>query len=165
MSTRQTSDERAETLPVHEVTRTGLDEAQARSLAKAYGIPAEKLILRDGVVSYIDRAGFLNIPTTEVDDEDVVEKLRAMCATGNPDTRLHLRSIDFAALDSVPVLDYETALRRRTEAFASAGLRLESAKPVAGTTKFTIFLGASGPNTSLSVARTARAPQPYSEQH
>ena len=164
MSTRQTSDERAETLPVYEVTRTGLDEAQARSLAKAYGIPAEELILRDGVVSYIDRAGFLNIPTTEVDDEDVVEKLRAMCATGNPDTRLHLRSIDFAALDSVPVLDHETALRRRTEAFASAGLRLESAKPVAGTTKFTIFLGVSG-SIQVFQLREPRAPQPYSEQH
>ena len=73
----------------------------------------------------------------EVADADVADKLRAMSATANPDTRLHLKSIDFRALESLPVLDGEAALRKSAEAFASAGLRLESANPVAGNTKFT----------------------------
>jgi hypothetical protein len=51
MSTSQNSERTIGTLPVYEVTPTGLDEAQASELAKAFGIPAEELILRDGVVS------------------------------------------------------------------------------------------------------------------
>jgi hypothetical protein len=47
----KTSEQPAETLPVYEVIRTGLVEAQARKLAKAFGIPADETTLRDGVVT------------------------------------------------------------------------------------------------------------------
>src|ERR1700727_159621 len=137
MSTGTTTGRQAETLPVFEVTRTGLDEAQARSLATAFGIPEHELVVRDGVASYVDRDGYLGLPSTELEDADVAEKLRGMSATANPDTRLHLTSIDLTALASLPVMDNEAALRKSAEAFASAGLRLESARPVAGSTTFT----------------------------
>jgi hypothetical protein len=137
MSTGTTTRLQAETLPVYEVTRTGLDEAQARRLATAFGIPEHELAVRDGVVSYVDRDRYLGLPSTELEDADVAEKLRGMSATANPDTRLHLKSIDLTALASLPVMDNEAALRKSGEAFASAGLHLESAHPVAGSTTFT----------------------------
>jgi hypothetical protein len=149
---------------VYEVTRTGLDEAQARKLAGAFGFPADEMILRDGVVSYVDRAGYLSIPTTEVSDPDIAEKLRAMSATGNPDTRLRLRSIDLTAVESLPVLDDETALRKCAEAFAAAGLRLESANPVAGNTTFTAsFVNGSRAGTTVSRELQTRVSHEFSD--
>src|ERR1017187_6067560 len=127
-----------ETLPVYEVTRTGLDEAQAKKLAEAFVIPADQIVLRDGVVTYVDRAGYLNIPTTEVSDPDIAQKLRGMSGSGSPDTRLRLESLDLAALEKLPGMDQETALRKTAEAFAAAGLPLESARPVTGHTKLTV---------------------------
>jgi hypothetical protein len=74
MNTEKTTEHPVETLPIFEVTRTGLDKAEARKLAEAFGIPADEMILRDGVVYYIDRAGYLSIPTKEVSDPDIAEK-------------------------------------------------------------------------------------------
>jgi hypothetical protein len=151
MSTETYTEQDTETLPVYEVTRTGLDQAQAARLAEAFGIPAAELVLRDGVVSYVDRDSYLSVPTTEVGDADLVERLRAMSAATNPDTRLQLKAIDFAALESLPVLGHEAALRKSAEAFASAGLRLESARPVAGSTTFTAtFVDGDRAGTSVS---------------
>lgn len=164
MSTGTTAEQQAETLPVYEVTRTGLDEAQLGRLARAFGIPADEMVLRDGVVSYVDRGNYLGIPTMEVADADVADKLRAMSATANPDTRLHLKSIDFRALESLPVLDGEAALRKSAEAFASAGLRLESANPVAGNTKFTAtFLDGDRDGTTVSRALDTRVSYEFSD--
>jgi Family of unknown function (DUF6345) len=164
MDTRKTSEQLAETLPVYEVTRTGLDEAKAKKLAKAFGIHPDEIVLRDGVVSYVDRAGYLALPTKEVRDTDIAEKLRVMSATGRPDMRLRLESIDFAALEKLPVMDRESALRRSAEAFASAGLHLESASPVAGNTKFTAsFVDGSRAGTSVSRELQTRVSYEFSD--
>jgi Family of unknown function (DUF6345) len=164
MNIRMTTGPAVETLPLYEVTRTGLVEAQARKLAEAFGIPADGMILRDGVVSYVDGTGYLSVPTVDVDDTDVAARLRAMSATGGPDTRLRLQSIDFAALEKLSVMDDETALRKTAEAFASAGLRLEQARPVAANTKFSAtFVDGTRAGTTLSHKLQTRVSYEFSD--
>lgn len=58
------------------------------------GARPDEIVLRDGV-ALVCRPGWLpRHPDGEVGDADVAERLRAMSATANPDTRLQLRSID-----------------------------------------------------------------------
>jgi hypothetical protein len=164
MSTEKTTDPPVETLPVYEVTRMGLDETHTRKLAEAFGIPVDEMILHDGVVSYVDRAGYLSVPTLDVSDPDITERLRAMSLTGGPDIRLRLQSIDLAVLEKLPVMDDETALRKSAEAFASAGLRPESARPVAGNTTFAVtFVDGSRAGTTLSRKLQTRVSHEFSD--
>ena len=138
-------------LPVYEVTRAGYWDVQARKSAGALNIPADRLLLRDGVVSFIDPNGYLFAPTVPVSDPAVLERLRATAAQERPETRLRLQAIDFAALEKLPVMGTETALKKTAEAFASAGLRLESAKPATGHAKFTAtFTEASNAGASVN---------------
>jgi len=138
-------------LPVYEVTRAGMGDVQARKLAGALNIPADRLLLRDGVVSFVDPNGYLFVPTVPVSDPAILEKLRATAAQERPETRLRLQAIDFAALEKLPVMGTETALKKTAEAFASAGLRLESAKPATGHAKFTAtFTEASNAGASVN---------------
>ena len=164
VSMGETTDQEPETLPVYEVAQTGLDEVQVRKLAEAFGIPADEMILSDGVVSYVDRAGYLGIPTTQVSDPDIVDKLRAVSATGNPDTRLRLQSIDLANLENLSAMDDETAVRRCSEAFASVGLELGSAEPVAGSTRFTAsFVDGNRAGTTVSRELQTRVNYQFSD--
>jgi hypothetical protein len=133
----ETADGQFETLPVYEVTRSGVDEGRAAELAKAFGIVRDELLVRDGVASFVDRAGYLAIPTTELADPEIAERMRAVNAVANPDTRLHLRSLDLEALVGLPVIDRETAIERSVEAYGAAGIELDLALPVAGHTTFT----------------------------
>ncbi len=125
------------TLQVYEVTGTGLDEDQRMELATAFGVPSEELILRDGVATYVDRLGYLGVPTMEVEDRDVVERLRVTGASGHPDARLHLEALNLEALESLPVLEHEAALRRAAEGFGKRGCLATRARPVTGSTKLT----------------------------
>jgi len=164
MSTRKATEEPGETLPVYEVTRTGLDEAQARKLAEAFGIPANQILLRDGVVTFIDPAGYLKVPTTDVVDPDVLERLRAMNGTGRPETRLHLEAIDFEALQNLPVMDHETAVRKASEAFAAAGLRFDSVTPIPAHTRFSAsFVGGSRAGNTITRELQTRVNHEFSD--
>ena len=164
MSTKKATEEPGETLPVYEVTRTGLDEAQARKLAEAFGFPADQILLRDGVVTFIDPAGYLKVPTTEVVDPDVVERLRAMNGTGRPETRLHLEAIDFEALQNLPVMDHETAVRKASEAFAAAGLSFDSVTPMPVHTKFSAsFVGGSRAGNTITRELQTRVNHEFSD--
>ncbi len=126
-----------ESLPVYRVTRTGFDEGQATRLAEAFGVPAGKIALRDGVVSYVDPHRYLRVPMTDVSDPDDAEMLRGMSAAARPNTRLRLQRLDFDALRQLSSLDHDAALRRTSEALEVAGLTFANARRVAGNTKMT----------------------------
>jgi hypothetical protein len=127
-----------ESLPAYRVTRSGFDERQAKRLAEAFRVRASKVVLRDGVVSYIDPQRYLKVPLTEVTDPNDAEKLRAMSAAARPNTRLRLQRIDFDALNQLSSLDHDTALKKTGEALDLAGLSFAHASRVAGDTNMTV---------------------------
>lgn len=132
------------TLPVYEVTQAGVAGSQAKSLADALHIPAEKLVVKDAVASLVDTDNYLAVPTVAVNDSAVIEKLRGSTVKNRPQTNLRVDAIDLAALEKLPVLDADSALSRTSAAFASAGLHLQASKAVVGHTTFTVWFTKGG---------------------
>ena len=123
-------------LSVYEVTGTGIDEDQARSLAEALGIPAEKLVLRDGEASFVDPATYLAVPTVHIIDSEIGAAQRDATENHYPEIPIEVRAIDYAALAQLSPPSLEDALQTAADALKSAGLTPEHATPVAGHTIF-----------------------------
>jgi hypothetical protein len=123
-------------LSVYEVTGTGIDEGQARRLAEALGISAEKLVLRDGEASFVDPANYLAVPSVNVTDPEIVAARRDATENHYPEIPIEVRGIDHAALGRLSPPDPEDALQRTANALDSAGLAPEHATPVVGHTVF-----------------------------
>jgi hypothetical protein len=123
-------------LPVYEVTHSGVRDAQARKLAEGLRLRPEKLVLRDGVASYIDPENYLSVPKVDVTDPDALQKLRNGLASDPVGSQVRRQAVDFAALEKSPVLESAAALRRAAEAFSVAGLMTLPAKPSVGHAKF-----------------------------
>jgi hypothetical protein len=128
-------------LAVYEVTGTGIREDQARRLAEALGISAEKLVLRDGEAAFVD-AAYLAVPTVHVTDPEIVAAERDATENHYPEIPIEVRAIDYAALDRLSPPSLEDTLRSAADALQSAGLTPEHATPVAGHTVFkTVSVG------------------------
>jgi len=141
----------ATSLPVYEVTGTGIGEVQASKLATALNVPVEKLVARDSVVSFLDAEEYLAIPAVPVTEPAVLEKLRSSSVQERPGLQLAFKAADFAALEKLPVLEDEKALKKTSDALAAAGIHLAPAKPVVGHTTFTAsFVSGDRAGTSLS---------------
>lgn len=125
-----------ECLSVYEVTGTGLDEDQARRLAEAFRIPAEKLVLRDGEASFVDPAAYLAVPTVDVTDSEIADERREATENPCPEVPIEVKAIDYAALDRLSPPSLEDALRSAADALESTRLTPEHAIPVAGHTIF-----------------------------
>ena len=87
-----------ECLCVYEITGAGVDEDQARRLAEAFAIPAEKLVLRDGEASFVDPASYLAVPTVPIADSEIEAAQRDATENHFPDVPIEVRAIDYAAL-------------------------------------------------------------------
>jgi Family of unknown function (DUF6345) len=123
-------------LSVYEVTGTGIDESQARRLAEALGISADKLVLRDGEASFVDPANYLALPSVNITDPAIVAARRDATENHHPEIPIEVRAIDYAALDRLSPPSPQDALQRTAGALDSAGLAPEHATPVAGHTIF-----------------------------
>jgi len=125
-----------EYLSVYEVTGTGLDEDQARRLAEAFRIPAEKLVLRDGEAYFVDTATYLAVPTVDVTDSEIAAARRDATENHCPEIPIEAKAIDYAALGRLSPPGLEDALRSAADALESTGLTPEHAIPVVGHTIF-----------------------------
>ena len=125
-----------ETLPVYEVTQSGANDAQVKGFSENFKIPAEKLSVKNGVVSFTDASEYLAIPTHPVTDPAVLQKLSASSQNEIQDAPIQYEAIDFDALRKGAAFDSPSAMKLAAAAFSSAGLHLESAKPVIGHTTF-----------------------------
>jgi Family of unknown function (DUF6345) len=123
-------------LPVYEVTQTGIRDEHARRLARALSVRPDKLAVRDGVVSYLDPDNYLFVPKVDVSDSDVMQKLRAGVAPDRLGTQVRVQAVDFAALDKLPVLENGAALKKAVEVFSGSRLVSELDKPSVGHAKF-----------------------------
>ena len=123
MSAGNSAVQSEESIPVYEVTRAGIGDVEAKKLAEALDIPADKLVLRGGVVSFVDLTNYLNVPTVEVSDSGRPREVappESATADERPEIRLRLEAIDFAALEKLTVLGAEVALKKSADGFASA---------------------------------------------
>ena len=110
-------------LPTYQVRATGISEAQAAALGKAFGI--ERLSRsQDGSVRFADEQGFLDIPSITVGETGKDED-------GNPTVGSVL---DEAALARLRPIDADKALSLTREALTRAGLYPEQARPTVGHT-------------------------------
>ena len=124
----------AGTLPVYEVTQAGASGSQVKALCESLGLPGGKVSSVGGVVSYMDSAGNLAIPTRAVTDSAQLEKLKAASRDEMADPSVRFDALDFDGVRKLRVLDSASALKAASAAFAAAGLPLGSATPVAGNT-------------------------------
>jgi len=123
-------------LPVYEVVGTGLEEKQAKKLGESLKIPSEKLMLRDGIASFLDPATYLAVPRVSITDAKTIDAHRQATKNPHPNLPIELVAIDHAALRRLSPIGHEKALGSLSEALASAGLMPEHATPVVGHTLF-----------------------------
>jgi hypothetical protein len=123
-------------LPVYEVIGTGIEEGDAKKLAKALKIPVEKVLWRDGMAAFIDPTNYLAVPTVSVADPEIVAALRRGTTNRYPDIPIELKAIDYTALGRLTPLGLEEAFRSTSVALEAAGLTPERATPVVGHTVF-----------------------------
>ncbi len=123
-------------LPVYEVAGTGIDETQARKLAEALKIPAEKMLLRDGIASFVDPASYLAVPTVSVDEPEITAAQRKATKNHHPEIPIEVKAIDYTALGLLSPPDPEEVLRTTAVALESSGLSPEHATPVVGNAVF-----------------------------
>lgn len=154
------------TLPVYEVTGTGLTSAQSAKLASALHLPSEKLTLVDSVATSVDTNNYLRIPAAALSDATLVNKLRLADGNDRPGIQLRPEAIDFNALEKLNVFDEDAALKTTAAAFDAAGLHLELAKPVAGHTKLTTTtIDASGTEKSVTRLLDTRVNYPLFDKN
>ena len=119
-------------LPVYQITRTGIDEKQAKKLAEALKIPTKGLRWLDGEASFVDRDKYLAVPSVRIEDPDIVARFTEATTNHHPEIPIAVTGIDYAALDRyVPFAD-DLALRSSADALESAGLTPASARPMVG---------------------------------
>jgi hypothetical protein len=123
-------------LPVYEVIGTGIEEGDAKKLAKALKIPVEKVLWRDGMAAFIDPTNYLAVPTVSVADPEIVAALRRGTTNRYPDIPIEVKAIDYTALGRLTPLGLEEAFRSTSVALEAAGLTPERATPVVGHTVF-----------------------------
>jgi len=122
------------TLPVYEVTATGIGEEQANILADALKIPAKKLFFREGIAAFVDPGNYLAIPTVTVSDTELVERLRRETKNFFPDKPLAVKAIDYQALAQLKAVSPDTVVGVMTEALERASLTPKNATPIVGHT-------------------------------
>ncbi len=136
----------AGSMPVYEVVRQGPTEAQVGRLAKALGIPQDRLAMRGSAVSFLDAGRFLAIPHVAVAEKRFGDRGVVM-TRGEP---ARLQAIDFDGLRKLPVMGSDAAVKAASDAFAAAGLDLRSAKPsVHNTTLSAWYRKAGGERVSV----------------
>jgi hypothetical protein len=123
-------------LPVYEVVGTGIEEEQAKRLAKALEVPLDKIFFREGIVHFVDPVEYLAVPTVPKVDNKTVATLRAATTNHHPEIPIVVRAIDHAALQRLKALDPDEAFKLTSAALDSAGLTPEHATPVVGHTVF-----------------------------
>src|ERR1700733_7501297 len=117
-------------LPVYEVAGTGIEEEQAKRLAKALEVPLDKIFFRDGIIHFVDPVEYLAVPTVPKVDNKTVATLRAATTNHHPEIPIVVRAIDHAALQRLKALDPDEAFKLTSAALDSAGLTPEHATPV-----------------------------------
>jgi Family of unknown function (DUF6345) len=123
-------------LPVWEVVSTGIEEKDAMKLAEALDIPIEKIVLRDGVVSFIDPIKYLSIPTVPVNDPQIVAAHHKTTKNQAPEIPIEVKAIDYEALSQLSPHCPKEALKTTLEAFESTELIPANATAVVGHTVF-----------------------------
>ena len=103
------------TLPVYEVTATGIGEEQANILADALKIPAKKLFFREGIAAFVDPGNYLAIPTVTVSDTELVERLRRETKNFFPDKPQQVNDV-IGIMVSLFFLIREDIIRKRHNA-------------------------------------------------
>ena len=125
-------------LPVYEVTHTGIAEEQARKLADALKIPREKLVVKDGLASFIDPENYLAVPTVTVTHSEILAARREATRNYHPEIPIEVNAIDHAALGRMQPPGLEEALKLTAAALESAALTPQHATPVVGHTTLKI---------------------------
>ena len=116
-------------LPVYDVIRAGVTDSQVKSLAASLKIPAGKLVVTHGAVSFVDSANYMAIPHVPVRDSAVIQGLLASTKNEHPDVTVRCDAIDIGALSRLSVLEAAVALKLTADAFEGAGLPLAMARP------------------------------------
>jgi hypothetical protein len=138
-------------LPTYEITGGLATAAKATTLAGRLHLPAEKLVQRNGMISFIDTVNHLAVPTVAVTDAAILDAHRKATKNYYPQLAIEVKGIDYAALSKVSALDSDKALKLASDAFESAGLTPQLATPVVGHTVFkTVSSGATGAPVSTS---------------
>jgi hypothetical protein len=128
-------------LPVYQVSDFGIREGTAKRLTGTLDIPWDKIVFKNGGVSFHDPTHYLAVPTAAVDDPEVVASLVEDTKNPTPETPLEIRGINYEALARMSPLPPEDALEKAAAAFSpsdSSRLNLirHSATPVVGHTIF-----------------------------
>ncbi|SPE60724.1 hypothetical protein SBV1_480007 [Verrucomicrobia bacterium] len=109
-------------LPVYQVAKAGASLSQAQSLAHYLNVPADRLVVSNGLVSFIDPTNWLNIPTVAETDPTVISGLEAVTRNQDPSIPLSFQRVDFQALNNRPVFDTNTAVAVFSNALSGAYL-------------------------------------------
>ena len=121
-------------LPVLVVTGQGLSENAAMVLAESLGVPSQQVGYENGVLVFVDPAGFQAVPTTEVTDPQLIQAL--IRDSADDDAPLSFEAIDFAALGKVKPYDPQRALALFQDALRQVGGLGEGATPQIDHTQF-----------------------------
>jgi hypothetical protein len=100
------------------------------------GIPVEKVSLRDGIVSFIDSARYLAIPTILIDKPEIVAFHLQATKNDIPEIPIEVKAIDYETLSKLSTLCPEEALKTTLAVLGSAELSPAHATPVVGHTVF-----------------------------
>jgi Family of unknown function (DUF6345) len=116
-------------LPVYQVLRTGLSQAQAFALAGRLDIPTNSIQYTNREIFFIDPANFLAVPTMPVTDPTITSNLLAQSPNKIPGIPIKFEQFDFAALNSLTVISSNTAVSTFANALANEDLAPQSAVP------------------------------------
>jgi len=127
------------TLPVYEVTQTGVTDAQGAALADYLGLPPNLVERTNGLVTFVDPTNHLAVPSVPVTDPAIVSELLDSTRNLYPDIPIRFQGIDFDALANLQVMDTNAALSVFANGLAAAGLVPEFGTPVLGHTRFMAY--------------------------
>jgi len=114
------------TLPIYGVGQSGLAQAQAGSLAKAFGLSAVAAD-RDGAVRFNDDKAFLALPMKTLPASDTKDEDKGPFI---------YEGFDFGAIAKIQVIDTKKALARTEEGVRAVGGLPAGATPIASHTRF-----------------------------
>ena len=126
-------------LPVYQVVKSGVSDAEAAALAKRFQISAAALVHARGRVSFIDAEKYLAVPSATVTDSDITRRLREATRNKNLATPIALKAIDARALEQWRVLDEKTALSSTSSALEALQLKPQFGTPTAGHNVLTMY--------------------------
>ena len=119
-------------LPVYLVTQAGAQPAQATALATFLNLPANRITLTNGELSFLDASNFLSVPTLPVTDPAITSNLLVQTLNKFPALPLAFQQLDFNSLAAETPFSSNSAVSLTTSALANAGLTPQLGTPSGG---------------------------------